>query len=151
MTSRCSRPIPSLFPPLSQVLTFPQCFLRVFFSASASPRQSKCLNPSVLPPSRVTQTFFYLSLPPQPLTAPALKPTTSGVLNRSHGNRSTNQRQSRQRAEVHRTPLRRGQVRFPLQRPETRHRRRLHRHPRPRSPRVLRPPHPLPTRAPPSI
>ena len=41
------------------------------------------------------------------------------MLNRSHGNPCTNQRKSRQREEVCRTPLRRGQVRLPLQCPET--------------------------------
>src|ERR1035438_315693 len=83
--------------------------------------------------SRVTRTFFPFSLPPQSLAVLLPKTPQTRVLNRSHGYPSSDHRKSRQRTEIHRTPLRRGQVRLPLQRPETRHGRCFRHHPRRRS------------------
>ena len=63
----------------------------------------------------------------------------------------TNQRQPRQRAQINRPPHRRGQSRIALQRPHTRARRAIRRHPRRRSRRIRSASRKLPHRIPPGL
>src|ERR1039458_921667 len=128
----------------------PSLFLSAFICVHLRPKMIFSQLLTVVPAIPSDANSFF-SLPPQPLAALLPKSPQTRVLNRSHGYPSSNRGQSGQRAEIYRTPLPRGQVRLPLQRTETRHRRRLHRHPRRRSRRLRGPRRPLLPRVPPRI